>query len=163
MLYYQTLARLNISDKANVVVLPPVIFVGALLLGLLIDFMVPIRVLSRTPALWLGALLILISIPIFVSAMRELVKAKTAFDVRKPTTTIVRTGAFRFSRNPIYLSMMMLYLGTASLINSLWIYILLVPATIVLQIGVIWREENYLEQKFGEDYQHYKAQVRRWI
>ncbi len=151
------------SDKANVVVLPPVIFVVSLLLGLLIDFMVPVRVLSRTPALWLGALLILISIPIFVSAMRELVKAKTAFDVRKPTTAIVRTGAFRFSRNPIYLAMIMLYLGIASLINSLWIYALLVPAAIVLQIGVIWREENYLEQKFGEDYRHYKAQVRRWI
>ncbi|MBA2486960.1 MAG: isoprenylcysteine carboxylmethyltransferase family protein [Nitrospira sp.] len=150
-------------DKANVVVLPPVIFVVALLLGLLIDFVVPIQVLPRTPALWLGALFILISIPIVVSAMRELDKAKTAIDVRKPTSALVRTGAFQFSRNPIYVAMVMLYLGIASLINSLWICLLVVPAVTILQLGVIRREEGYLEQKFGEDYRRYKAQVHRWL
>jgi len=150
-------------DKANVVVLPPVIFVVALLLGLLMEFVVPMQVLPRTPALWLGTLSILGSIPIVVSAIRELHKAKTALDVRKPTTVIVNTGAFRFSRNPVYLAMVMLYLGIALLINSLWICLLVVPAVAILQIGVIRREEYYLEQKFGEDYRRYRAVVRRWI
>ena len=150
-------------DNANVVVLPPVIFVVALLLGLPIDFVVPTQVLPRTPALWLGAVLILISIPIVVSAMRELDKAKTAIDVRKPTTALVRTGAFQFSRNPVYLAMVMLYLGIASLINSLWICLLVVPAVTILHLGVIRREEGYLEQKFGEDYRRYKAQIHRWL
>src|SRR2546425_2276061 len=100
-------------DKANVVVLPPVIFVVALLLGLLMEFVVPMQVLPRTPALWLGTLSILGSLPIVVSAIRELHKAKTALDVRKPTIVIVNTGAFRFSRNPIYIAMVLFYFGIA--------------------------------------------------
>jgi protein-S-isoprenylcysteine O-methyltransferase Ste14 len=150
-------------DKANVVVLPPVIFVVALLLGMLMEFVVPIKVLPRTPARWLGTLSILGSIPIVVSAIRELFKANTTLDVRKSTTVIVKTGAFRFSRNPIYIGMILLYLGIAFLINSLWICLLVVPAVAILQIGVIRREEYYLEQKFGEDYRRYRAVVRRWI
>ena len=150
-------------DKANVVVLPPVIFVVALLLGLLMEFVVPMQALPRTPARWLGTLLILGSIPIAGSAIRELYKAKTALDVRKPTIVIVTTGAFRFSRNPIYIAMILLYCGIAWLINSLWIGLLVVPAVAILQIGVIRREEYYLEHKFGEDYRRYRAVVRRWI
>jgi protein-S-isoprenylcysteine O-methyltransferase Ste14 len=150
-------------DKANVVVLPPVIFVVALLLGLLMEYAVPMQVLPRTPARWLGILLILGSLPIAVSAIRELFKANTALDVRKPTTVIVQTGAFRFSRNPIYIGLILFYLGIALLIDSFWVCLLVVPAVAILQIGVIRREEYYLEQKFGEDYRRYRAVVRRWI
>src|SRR3989441_12362117 len=110
---YRPHARLNMPDKANVVVLPPVIFVVALLLGLLMEFVVPMQVLPRTPALWLGTLSILGSLPIVVSAIRELHKAKTALDVRKPTIVILNTGAFRFSRNPIYIAMVLFYFGIA--------------------------------------------------
>jgi len=156
-------SRPNMPDKANVVVLPPVIFVVALLLGLLMEYLVPMQVLPRTPARWLGTFLILGSLPIGLSAIRELFKANTALDVRKPTTVIVKTGAFRFSRNPIYIALILSYLGIALLIDSFWICLLVVPAVAILQIGVIRREEYYLEQKFGEDYRRYKTVVRRWI
>jgi len=150
-------------DKANAVVLPPVLFVVALFLGLLMEYMVPMPVLPRTPARWLGILLILGSLPIGLSAIRELFKANTALDVRKPTTVIVKTGPFRFSRNPIYIALILFYLGIALLIDSFWVCLLVVPAVAILRIGVIRREESYLEQKFGEDYRRYRAVVRRWI
>jgi protein-S-isoprenylcysteine O-methyltransferase Ste14 len=146
-----------------VVVLPPVLFVVALLLGLLMEYAVPMPILPRTPARWLGTLLILGALPIGLSAIRELFKANTALDVRKPTTVIVKTGPFRFSRNPIYMALILFYLGTAVFIDSFWICLLVVPAVAILQIGVIRREEYYLEQKFGEDYRRYRAVVRRWI
>ncbi len=150
-------------DKANVIALPPLIVVATLALGLLLHFIWPIRFLASTDALWLGALLIVVSIPIVIGAAWQLAKAKTALDVRKPTTKIVTGGVFRISRNPIYLSMVLGFIGIASLIDSLWLLLLALPLMVILQKGVIEPEERYLEQKFGENYLRYKARVRRWI
>jgi len=151
------------SDKPNVLAPPPLLFGGALALGLVVHLAFPVPLLPRGPAGWLGALLILTSIPIGVSALRALVRAKTPIDPRKPTTAIVTEGAFRISRNPIYLSLLLLYLGLAALINSLWIVLFALPLVVVLQRGVVEREERYLERRFGERYLGYKSRVGCWI
>ena len=153
----------NSPDKARVIALPPVIVVATLALGLLLQFAWPMRFLGRTNALWLGALLIAVAIPIVIGAASQLIKAKTAFDVGKSTTGIVTGGIFRISRNPTYLSMLLGFLGIAALIDSLWILLLALPLVVVLQKGVIEPEEHYLEQKFGQKYLRYKARVRRWM
>jgi protein-S-isoprenylcysteine O-methyltransferase Ste14 len=72
-------------------------------------------------------------------------------------------GPFRHTRNPGYLSLTMIYAGLASLANALWAILLLPAALLVIQRGVIEREERYLERRFGEEYLRYKARVRRWI
>ncbi len=150
-------------DKANAIALPPLIVGAALALGLLLHFAWPLRVLARPETLWLGVLSIVAAIPIVVGAVRALARAKTAIDVRKPTTDIVTGGVYKVSRNPIYLSMMLVYLGIAALLDSLWLLLLAPPLLVVLRRGVIEREERYLERKFGEKYLGYKARVRRWI
>jgi protein-S-isoprenylcysteine O-methyltransferase Ste14 len=81
----------------------------------------------------------------------------------KPTTAIVTTGPYRFTRNPAYLGMALVYVGIALLAEALWV---LVPLPFVLAIidrAVIAREERYLQRKFGHEYLDYKATVRRWI
>ena len=153
----------EVTDKPNIIALPPFIYGAALGVGLLIHFVHPVHFMPRRPALWLGILLILVSILIVVSALRALARAKTTFDARKPTTAIVTDGAFRFTRNPMYVAATLLYLGIAALINSLWILLLVVPLLVVIHRGVVEREEEYLERKFGEEYLRYKARVRRWI
>jgi protein-S-isoprenylcysteine O-methyltransferase Ste14 len=95
--------------------------------------------------------------------MLGLSKANTAIDVRDTTTTIVSKGIYAFSRNPIYLSMTILYIGVSFLFNSLSVLLMLIPILIVMHFGVILREEKYLENKFGDDYLSYKKRVRRWI
>ncbi len=150
-------------DKAQVIALPPLIVAVTLAVGLLVHFVWPLGFLDRADAMWLGLALIAASIPIALGAAWRLVKAKTAFDVRKPTTEIVTTGVFGISRNPTYLSMMLGFLGIASLVDSIWILLLALPLAAILQKGVIEPEEHYLEQKFGEKYLRYKARVRRWI
>jgi protein-S-isoprenylcysteine O-methyltransferase Ste14 len=150
-------------DKAQVIALPLLIVAAALALGLLFHFLWPLRFLSRTEALWLGGLLIAVSIAIGLGAVSQLVKAKTALDVRKPTMEIVTRGVYRLSRNPIYLSMILLLLGIALCVDSLWILLFAIPLAVILQKGVIEPEEHYLEQKFGEKYLRYKHKVRRWI
>jgi protein-S-isoprenylcysteine O-methyltransferase Ste14 len=81
----------------------------------------------------------------------------------QPALAIVSNGPFRFTRNPIYLANAAIYLALALIFNTLWPFLLFVPMLLVLQWGIIRREERYLEAKFGEPYLAYKARVRRWL
>lgn len=150
-------------DKANVIAPPPLIFAVALVVGYIGQRANPRPVLPQAIAPWLGIGLFLVSLAVSASALNELRKARTPVDPRKATTAIVRTGAFRLSRNPLYVSLTLVYLGVAALVNSLWIALLIVPTLGVLRFGVIGREERYLERKFGDDYRRYRAEVRRWL
>ena len=151
------------QDKAGVVAPPPLIYLAALVFGLLLNRRSPTTFLPRTIArlLWwplLGGGVLLAGW--FEWAMR---RADTPTSPYKPVSHIAAEGPFRYTRNPAYLSMTMMYTGIASLANALWAIILLPVALLVIQRGVIEREERYLERKFGEEYLSYKAGVRRWI
>ena len=151
------------KDNAGVVAPVPVIYGAALVLGLAAEFTLPTVHLPRTLTLWLGGVAIALSIPIVISAFRALTRARTAFDARKPTTTLVSDGAFHYSRNPTYLSLTLLYVGLALVLGSPWVLLMVVPAVALTQWGVVLREERYLEAKFGEEYRRYKANVRQWL
>ena len=81
----------------------------------------------------------------------------------KPTTRIVRTGPYSFSRNPIYLAFSVLHLGIALAVASLWLLATLVLAWSLMAFVVIPREEDYLEARFPSEYLAYRASVRRWL
>ncbi len=81
----------------------------------------------------------------------------------EPTNAIVVRGPFRFSRNPIYLSMLLLQVGISIWANSLWFLGLAVVSAVLLWWGVIVRKERYLAHKFGAEYLSYKGRVRRWL
>ena len=151
------------SDSAGVITIPPIIYLIGLLVGLLIDSFYPIEFLPESVSVWFGVLLILVAIPIALFAVAALKRVETPIDVRKPTTAIVTDGIYRLSRNPMYVSLAVLYSGIACWVNSLWVLSLVVPVLIVVDQGVIRREERYLERKFGDEYLRYKSEVRRWI
>ena len=96
----------------------------------------------------------------FVRTMRG---ADTTLDVNKPVSSLVQDGPFRYSRNPGYLSLTILYAGIAILRNALWAILLLPMVLYVIQREVIEREERYLERTFGEEYLTHKRRVRRWV
>jgi protein-S-isoprenylcysteine O-methyltransferase Ste14 len=151
------------QDKADVRILPPIILLVGLGLGVLAGVLFSAKLLPSGMALALGLLTIAASIFLLLSAARELRSAKTAFDVRKPTSAVVTTGPFAFTRNPIYLSMMLLYAGVAFVMNSPWTLLLAIPTGSILCVAVIKPEERYLEGKFGDTYRMYRGRVRRWI
>ena len=95
--------------------------------------------------------------------MRTIEKAGTPIRTDRPVPRLVTDGPFRYTRNPGYLGLTMLYAGIAVLRNSLWAILLLPLVLYVIQRQVIGREERYLERTFGEEYLAYKAQVRRWL
>jgi protein-S-isoprenylcysteine O-methyltransferase Ste14 len=115
-------------------------------------------------ALWLlGPLIVLCAILIFVLCLREFRAAGTSVRGSERTTAIVRTGPYRFSRNPIYVSFTLLVLGLSVWLNNLWLLVTLVPAVGFIAAVVIPREERFLERNFHDQYSSYKATVRRWL
>jgi protein-S-isoprenylcysteine O-methyltransferase Ste14 len=151
------------SDTAHVLALPPLIYGAAFIIGLLLHVAFPLHVLPTTLARGIGVVCVLVSLPLALATLRILSRAHTPVDPMKPTTALVTEGPFRYSRNPIYLALTLLYVGMALLVNAWWILLLVVPVLVVIRYGVIAREEVYLARKFGEAYRQYTAQVRRWL
>lgn len=96
-------------------------------------------------------------------AIRTLLQAHTPINPYKATTALITDDLFRFSRNPIYVSDTLIYVGLSLVLNAWWTLALTPVLIWIMQVGVIAREEEYLERKFGEDYLRYKRQVRRWL
>jgi protein-S-isoprenylcysteine O-methyltransferase Ste14 len=150
-------------DNAGVIAPPPLIYLGALLFGLLLNKKFSITFLPRRIARSLGGSLLSSGVLLFGWFFWTLRHAGTPASPYEPVSHILTGGPFHYTRNPGYLSMTMIYTGIASLANALWAILLLPVALLVIQKGVVEREERYLERKFGEEYLRYKAQVRRWI
>jgi len=151
------------QDHASRIFPPAFIFVGGLTIGLLVQLVYPVQVLPNPFATGIALLLITVSGPLAILAVRSFSRAKTTYLFGKPASALVTDGPYRFSRNPGYVSLTMLFASVGFLFNSLWALIMIVPAVIVVHFGVIKREERYLEAKFGDEYLAYKMAVRRWI
>ncbi len=143
---------------------PPLFFVAAFVIGY------AIHIQSNEPDIiptdtsrWLGLLLIGLSFGIVAPVLLQFRRADTPFDVGKSPASLVTTGAFRFSRNPGYLALILLYLGGAVFLQSIAVVVLFVPCFVALDRLVVPREEANLEATFGEAYVAYKRSVRRWI
>ena len=100
---------------------------------------------------------------LFVLSLREFRAAGTSVRGTERTTAIVRTGPYRFSRNPIYVSFILLMAGLAVWLNDFWLIVTLIPAVGVIATIVIPREEAFLERNFHDEYLSYKGSVRRWL
>jgi protein-S-isoprenylcysteine O-methyltransferase Ste14 len=153
----------GMSDNPRVIAFPPALYAGTLLIGLLLSFVFPIDFLPRSVALVLGVFAFICAGIISISAFRAMKRASTAVNPSQPTTAIVSDGVFRWSRNPIYLSLTLLYIAIFLLFRALWALLLLLPLLVTVQVGIVQREEIYLERKFGDEYLRYKASVRRWV
>ena len=154
----------SIPDVANLgLVRPPLVYLGSILLGVLLHFASPLP-LARHPIVGpIGAGVVLMAVGLFIAAVRTFRAAGTPVPGNRPTTSIVRTGPYRFSRNPIYLAFSALQGGIALWVGSLWLLITLVPALALMSFWVIPREERYLEARFPSEYLPYKSSVRRWL
>lgn len=140
---------------------PPIVFLTATVLGILLNRAWPRRFVP--PTLWsLGAILVVGAVSLFLLSFVEFRAAGTSVQGHKATTTVVRTGPYRFSRNPIYLSFILLMVGLSIWLNNLWLLVTLVPPVVFIAAVVIPREERLLQRNFPE-YASYRAAVRRWI
>ncbi len=153
-------------DFADVAVKPPLLFLGAVVAGLLLSLALPIGPgvgSANELAVVVGLTFVVIGFALAAFSVRTFTRAGADVVPGRPATTLVTNGPYRVTRNPIYIGFILLYFGIAILATSVWMLLLLVPLLIVLQRGVVEREETYLDAKFGEEYGKYKAHVPRWL
>lgn len=141
---------------------PPIIFLGSILLGIALNWAWPLHFMPPSVRL-VGPLVTACAVVLFLLSYREFRAAGTSVRGNTRSTTIVRTGPYRFSRNPIYLAFILFVVGLSVWSNNAWLLVTDVPAVGVIAMIVIPREERFLESNFKEDYLRYKATVRRWL
>lgn len=162
------LAGQQVTDTgtAGVIARPPLLFLAALLLGFVSDYLLPLPfpIPMTDPVLWIiGGSVILIGLALAAAGIRYFSLARTPVPTNQPTRALVTTGVHGWTRNPIYLGMFLVYLGIGIAVRSPSILILTLPLAIAIRYGVVAREEAYLERRFGAGYREYKARVRRWV
>jgi protein-S-isoprenylcysteine O-methyltransferase Ste14 len=141
---------------------PPIIFLCAIVLGIALNWAWPLHFLSPNVRL-LGPIVTACAVVLFLLSYREFRRAGTSVQGSKRSTVIVRTGPYRFSRNPIYLAFILFVLGLSIWLNNLWLLVTLVPTVGIIAMVVIPREERFLQRNFNDQYSSYKARVRRWL
>ncbi|HJT44788.1 MAG TPA: isoprenylcysteine carboxylmethyltransferase family protein [Chthoniobacterales bacterium] len=152
------------TEHAGVPVHPPLFFLSALLLGALIDDRVyPLMIFHNPTGRWIGGVLAIIGVALVATGRATMIKHGTNVNPTQPTITIVQAGPFRFTRNPLYVGLTVIYIGLSLALNTWWSLLLLIPVWIVMHVFVVRREEAYLEGKFGDSYLAYKRRVRRYV
>ena len=152
------------ADTAQVIVRPPLAWGLAVLAGFALNWLLPLPFLPASlPEGWLGAMVFVLALALFAWAIATMTGAGSNVPTNLPTTTIVESGPYRFTRNPIYLGMLLGLIGLAIAFDNLWLLMMLAPFAIVIRYGVVAREEAYLEGKFGDGYRGYRVRVRRWL
>jgi protein-S-isoprenylcysteine O-methyltransferase Ste14 len=161
--------RVDDTGTAGVIARPPLVFLSTLMLGFVMDHLVPLRFpVSRIgPTHWISAIIagamVLIGLALVTAGIRNFTRAATPVPTTQPTRALVTTGIHGYTRNPIYLGMFLVYAGIGLVVRSPWILMLVLPLAVTIRYGVVAREEAYLERRFGDAYRGYKTHVRRWL
>lgn len=151
------------SDNPHVIAFPPLLYLGTLGAGLLMHGFLPHQPFPPVFSRISGALLVIAGAALGRWGDVTMRRAGTNVDPRQPSLAIVTAGPFRFTRNPLYVSMIALYMGITLLADALAPLVLLPLLLLVTHFGIIRREERYLETKFGSAYLSYKRRVRRYV
>ncbi len=153
----------SIKDHPQIIGFPPLIYAVPFLIFLMTHLFFPWHLVSGFWSQFVGWPLLIIGLGMGVWGKKTMEQAGTHVNPYYATKTIVTKGPFRFTRNPLYIALTLIYVAISVLLNTAWPLVALPMILLVVHYGVIKQEEAYLERKFGADYAEYKTNVRRWI
>jgi protein-S-isoprenylcysteine O-methyltransferase Ste14 len=142
---------------------PPLIFMVAMGAGYGLQVVLPLSFLASSVAALLGGPLVVLSLGCIVYLNGVFTRLKTHIEPWKPTSSIISTGLYGYSRNPIYVAFAVITIGVGLMLNSAWVTLSFLPACVMVYWVAIRKEEAYLSKKFGDEYLNYKSKVRRWL
>jgi protein-S-isoprenylcysteine O-methyltransferase Ste14 len=151
------------SDAPGVRIIPPLVYLAGIIVGLLTSFLMPTKLIPDSVAWAVGGILILCGAALAGSAISSFKGVGTTIRPDRAASTLVVAGPYKFTRNPMYLGLAVVYLGITIADQSLWALILLPVVLTIIQRRAIEPEEAFLERRFGAIYISYKATVRRWL
>jgi protein-S-isoprenylcysteine O-methyltransferase Ste14 len=156
---------MNTKNHPGVYVPPPLIYVAFFLLSFLLQSRLPLdtAALHTVTTRIIGGVLIAMYLLFFITSIGQFIHSKNTLVPIKPANSLETSGIYSFTRNPMYLSLVCLYSGLAIFFGNWWTLIFLPLVIVVVQLYVIKKEEQYLQQAFGSNYDDYKRRVRRWI
>ncbi len=143
--------------------LPPVYLLAALLLAVALHFLAPVTTIIPNPFSWIGVAIIIIGVLVVVFPAVSFTAADTTIKPFQESSSLVLSGLYRYTRNPMYVGMVIIIVGTDVLLGSLTPFIAPVFFVLIINKMVISVEEQMLEEAFGDDYRNYKKEVRRWV
>jgi protein-S-isoprenylcysteine O-methyltransferase Ste14 len=153
------------KDVPGVLVFPPLLLLAVLVVGILLDWLVPLNFLSPIPVpvrLTLGPLLFLLGLVSAIFGKRAFDRIGTNVRPTQPALRLADQGIFAHLRNPMYVGMGLAVIGVVIAFAFEWTLFALIVGALVMHFGVVLREERYLERKFGDDYRRYKQSVPRY-
>ena len=154
----------SLDLKTPGVVPPPVVFLGALCIGLAIHCIKP-RALLADAAIGhaTGGILIVLGLALSTWVVLHFRRSGTPVSPLQPSRLLIVSGPYRFSRNPDYIGQALFCAGMALVLNSMWVLLAQLPALVLVRYFVIAREERYLASRFGARYAGYCQRVPRWF
>jgi len=150
-------------EHPAVIGVPLVFYAIAFVAGLLANWIVPQFIASPQFVIPIGGVLLTVGALLAVWGKRTMQHAGTSVSPLLPAKSLVTTGPFRFTRNPLYLARTLLYVALALLMDTPWPLLTLVPVVLLIHYGVVIPEERYLAARFGHTYENYRMRVRRWL
>lgn len=142
---------------------PPVVFLLVIFAACGTHYVLPIPVADLALLPYIGAAVVILGLGMVFLASRYFARAATPIEPWKPTTTIISSGMYRYSRNPIYVAFCLIQIGIGLMLNSVWVAASFVVSAALVYYLAIRKEEAYLQAKFGADYIDYRNRVRRWL
>jgi protein-S-isoprenylcysteine O-methyltransferase Ste14 len=153
----------QVKDHAEVRFHPPVLMAIHLAAALLLGWLVPLPLPVPAFVYGAGMIVVILGLVAAFGALRQMIQANTSSDTHTPTTSVVTTGVYRFTRNPIYIGYLCVLIGIPLIFGNYWGLVLSPLQVILFNRLIIQHEEAYLSEKFGQEYLDYKSRVRRWI
>jgi protein-S-isoprenylcysteine O-methyltransferase Ste14 len=151
------------SDHAGVWFPPPFWYAFAVLGGVLLDRRWPLPIVGGRLTTVAGAVCVLGWMALAFDSIGRFRRSKTSIVPIRPAEALVLSGPYRYTRNPMYVSLAFLTIGCGLLLATWWPIVLLVPTLVIVQLYVILPEERYLRRRFGTSYEAYTRRVRRWL
>lgn len=150
-------------EHAGVNFPPPLIYLIGFVAGVLLEQIIPFSDPPRAAASVAGFVVVVMGIALSSASVGRFRKASTSVIPNQPAKTLITSGPYRFSRNPMYVALALAYVGSALIVRMFWPLITLLPVMAMVDRYVVRKEERYLESAFGEEYRRYRASVRRWL
>lgn len=157
------LTEAELEHGPGVLIPPPFLLAGWIGVGLVLRRFFPTPIMPTVAGWWCGGTVIVLGLTSLFWCLRQFRVNDTAVLPYRPDSALILRGLYRFTRNPIYLSLLVIHVGTALACNSGIMVALVVPLALTLHYYVIRKEERYLTRRFGPPYEDYCRQVRRWL